>query len=45
VLAHPMGLKLGQLLVGYSTSISVPAFFLDSRKFEFKVLWVGWLVS
>jgi hypothetical protein len=44
VLAHGMGLKLGQLLFGYSlvSALSaMPAFLVDRIIFGLKVLWVG----
>ena len=45
VLAHGMGLKLGQSLVDLSLglwSIFVPAHLVGKTHFGFKVLWVGW---
>ena len=43
LLAHGMGFKLDQLLVGLSFGLcSIPAFLLDRTNFGWKVLWVGY---
>ena len=46
MLAHGMGLKLGQLLVGHSLSLSalspVPVFLVERINFGFNIMWVGW---